>query len=166
MEQKLCIKEKLVKLKNFIPAEPAAPYTSSGNTDQTGAGIGIDAEEISLMPATNDFRDHEFYTMNFAAAEIAYCILQPDSRASFAGLFAAKEAIVKADNSYKNKPFHTIFIDHLPGGKPFHSAIQHERWSSTRRYRRRGRVAKIRKRGLEVVRYADARIPKISRRAH
>jgi 4'-phosphopantetheinyl transferase superfamily len=50
--------------------------------------------------------------------------LQPDPPASFAGLFAAKEAIVKADNQYKNKPFHSIGIDHLPGGKPVHPPFE------------------------------------------
>lgn len=82
--------------------------------------IGSDIEEIKNMPVVNDFREDQFYIMNFNAAEIAYAILQPDPLATFAGLFAAKEAIVKADNSYKNKQFNTIFIDHLPTGKPVH----------------------------------------------
>lgn len=80
--------------------------------------IGIDIEEIFRMPKVNDFREDEFYKMNFTAREISYCGLQPDQYASFTGLFAVKEAIVKADNYYKNIPFHKIFIDHLPDGKP------------------------------------------------
>jgi phosphopantetheinyl transferase (holo-ACP synthase) len=86
--------------------------------------IGIDVENKSSMPLVNDFREDAFYTMNFAPAEIAYCILQPDPYASFAGLFAAKEAIVKADNLYKNKPFSSIVIDHLTGGKPVYPGFQ------------------------------------------
>ena len=81
-------------------------------------GIGIDIEEISMLPRASDFREDEFYKMNYTSEEIAYCILQPDPYASFAGLFAAKEAIVKADNNYKKFTFNKMFIDHLPGGEP------------------------------------------------
>lgn len=86
--------------------------------------VGIDMENIFSMPVVNDFREDAFYKMNFAPAEIAYCILQTNPYASFAGLFAAKEAIIKADNAYKNKTFNTILIDHLPEGKPVHPGFQ------------------------------------------
>jgi phosphopantetheinyl transferase (holo-ACP synthase) len=86
--------------------------------------VGIDIENISALPVVSDFREDAFYTMNFAPAEIGYCILQTNPYASFAGLFAAKEAIVKADNSYQNRPFNTILIDHLPGGKPVFPGFQ------------------------------------------
>ena len=88
------------------------------------ASVGIDIEEIGSMPQVKDFREDKFYTMNFSSSEIAYCILQPDALYSFAGLFAAKEAIVKADNTYKNKPFNAIIINHLPTGKPTHPNVQ------------------------------------------
>ncbi|THU41502.1 4'-phosphopantetheinyl transferase superfamily protein [Niastella caeni] len=80
--------------------------------------VGIDIEEVTAMPRTNDFREDEFYKMNFSPGEIAYCILQPSPYASFAGLFAAKEAIVKADNVNRSRPFNTIVINHDPEGKP------------------------------------------------
>ena len=95
-----------------LPQDPA-PVNSLSTNPAAANSIGIDVEEISRMPLANDYREDEFYKMNFAPFEIAYCILQPDPAASFAGLFAAKEAIVKADNQYKNKPFHSIVIDHL-----------------------------------------------------
>jgi phosphopantetheine--protein transferase-like protein len=101
-------------LYDAMPAAPAAPSVS---------GLGIDMEEIAAMPVTDDFREDEFYTMNFAPSEIAYCILKPHPYASFAGMFAAKEAIVKADNNYKNRPFNNIIVRHLPGGQPFHEAF-------------------------------------------
>jgi phosphopantetheine--protein transferase-like protein len=87
-------------------------------------GIGIDMEKIAAMPQAVDFREDAFYKMNFAPSEIAYCILQPDPLASFAGLFAAKEALVKADNTYKGYTFNSIVIDHLPSGKPLHKDFQ------------------------------------------
>lgn len=104
-----------------VPAQ-ITMQQQAGNT--ADASVGIDAEMISTMPAASDYREEAFYKMNFAPAEIAYCILQPHTAASFAGLFAAKEAIIKADNSYKNTPFHSIIIDHLPNGKPVFPGFQ------------------------------------------
>lgn len=94
-----------------------------------GAAVGIDIEEVDAMPRANDFREDAFYKMNFSSAEIAYCILQPAPYASFAGLFAAKEAIVKANNLNKSRPFNTIVINHDAEGKPtypgFHISVSH-----------------------------------------
>jgi phosphopantetheine--protein transferase-like protein len=107
---------------SFIEPVTASHNSSEENID--GPSVGIDTENISVMPVVNDFREDAFYKMNFAPAEIAYCILQSNPYASFTGLFAAKEAIIKADNNYKNKPFHTIIIHHLPGGKPVFPGFQ------------------------------------------
>lgn len=104
-----------------IPVQNTIQLQHSDNTD---AFVGIDVEMLSAMPAANDYREAAFYKMNFAPSEIAYCILQPNTIASFAGLFAAKEAIIKADNSYKSTPFHSIIIDHLPNGKPVFPGFQ------------------------------------------
>jgi phosphopantetheine--protein transferase-like protein len=86
--------------------------------------MGIDIEDISAMPRTNDFREAEFYKMNFASSEIAYCILQTDPYASFAGLFAVKEAIVKANNRYAKMNFNSIIVNHSMEGKPIHDSFQ------------------------------------------
>jgi phosphopantetheinyl transferase (holo-ACP synthase) len=100
------------------PVTGAGPATVFPATDLAMPGVGIDMEEISAMPETPDFRSAEFYRMNFTPAEMAYCILQTDPYSSFAGLFAAKEAIVKADPQFRSRPFNTIAIDHTPEGKP------------------------------------------------
>jgi phosphopantetheine--protein transferase-like protein len=109
------------------PSAPAfflpSPSFSAPATNPGAGGIGIDMEEIAALPRTHDFRKAEFYKMNFSAEEIAYCVLQADPYSSFAGLFAAKEAIVKADNRYRRSDFHTIGIGHSPEGKPFHPAF-------------------------------------------
>jgi len=81
-------------------------------------GIGIDMEEIAALPRATDFRKESFYTMNFTPAEMSYCILQSDAYASFAGLFAAKEAIIKADNQYRPAAFNTLEIGHSAEGIP------------------------------------------------
>ncbi|MFM9840742.1 MAG: holo-ACP synthase [Cyclobacteriaceae bacterium] len=83
------------------------------------SSIGIDIEHIKNMPACNDYRQDEFYKKNFSPLEISYCVLQPNPIISFIGLFAAKEAIAKADNTYKKIPFDQIEIDHDQLGKPF-----------------------------------------------
>jgi len=105
-------------------SEEKIDIANIGSGNNSFNGIGIDIEEIKNLPQVNDFREDEFYKMNFTSIEISYCILQPDVLASFTGLFAAKEAIVKADDLYKNKPFNTIFIDHLPNGKPVFNNFQ------------------------------------------
>jgi phosphopantetheine--protein transferase-like protein len=101
----------------------------TSGTTPAGAGLGIDIEDLSALPRTHDFRKDEFYTMNFTSAEIAYCVLQPDPYASFAGLFCAKEAIVKADGRHRPGLFNTIGITHDPEGRPsypgFHLSISH-----------------------------------------
>jgi len=100
----------------------AVAGASSGN-------IGIDIEELSSLPRAHDFRKDEFYTMNFTPSEIAYCVLQPDPYASFAGLFSAEEAIIKADGRHRSRSFNSIEISHGPEGEPlypgFHLSISH-----------------------------------------
>lgn len=80
--------------------------------------IGIDAQPIADFEEVADFRQDEFYRMNFSPTEIAWCQLQRNPLTSFAGLFAAKEAMIKADNRLINTPFSQLSIGHLPSGKP------------------------------------------------
>ena len=60
---------------------------------QTGdiAGVGVDTELISSVPTSETFRQR-----NFTSGEIEYCKSAPDSKASYAGRWAAKEAVFKA----------------------------------------------------------------------
>jgi phosphopantetheine--protein transferase-like protein len=97
------------------------PASSEVTSEST---IGVDMENVSAMPTVNDFREDAFYKMNFAPAEMAHCILQQNPYASFAGLFAAKEAIIKADNNLKSTPFSSLVIAHLPNGKPVYNGFQ------------------------------------------
>ncbi|WWC63190.1 uncharacterized protein I303_105790 [Kwoniella dejecticola CBS 10117] len=54
-------------------------------------GVGVDTELISNVPTSENFRQR-----NFTEEEIKYCTSAPDPTASFAGRWAAKEAVFKA----------------------------------------------------------------------
>jgi phosphopantetheine--protein transferase-like protein len=101
---------------------------AAGSVPPTSS-VGIDMEELSSLPRAHDFRKDAFYNMNFTPSEIAYCVLQPDPYASFAGLFSAKEAIMKADGRLRQQSFNSIGIKHGPAGEPlfpgFHLSISH-----------------------------------------
>ena len=55
-------------------------------------GVGTDVELISAVPADNE----TFLEKNFTEGEIAYCKKASDTQASFAGRWAAKEAVFKS----------------------------------------------------------------------
>lgn len=99
------------------------------NTHAEGFAVGIDIEDLVNFAAAADYREDAFYQQNFSPAEIAWCILQPSPQESFGGKFAAKEAIVKADNDYREIPFNRIEILNLPDGRPqfegFEISISH-----------------------------------------
>jgi phosphopantetheine--protein transferase-like protein len=97
----------------------STPAGVSSDVEDAGS-LGIDIEETAALPRTTDFRKEEFYRMNFTPEEIAYCILQPDPYASFTGLFAVKEAIVKTGNRRRGEPFNKISIGHSAEGKPLY----------------------------------------------
>jgi len=59
-------------------------------------GVGIDIQARSSMPEASDFRADRFYSTNFSERELGHCIQQSDALMSLAGLWAAKEAILKA----------------------------------------------------------------------
>jgi phosphopantetheine--protein transferase-like protein len=80
--------------------------------------IGVDIELIDNLPQAVDFRNNAFYANNFSPYEISYCLLKENPRASFAGLFAAKEAISKIDNRIGKKVFKQTEISHTSEGKP------------------------------------------------
>lgn len=94
------------------------------------SGFGVDILQISKLPHVDDFRESSFYTENFSLSEFSYCLLKADPYKSFAGKFAAKEAIVKANNDFKNRSFKEIEILNDKHGKPYFSnfsiSISHE----------------------------------------
>lgn len=118
LEEKLNVKSQNPKVENNNSTIQQFNNHTTSQFPIPNTQIGIDIEQISLLPKTNDYRSEGFYTDNFSDKEISYCILQPNAAASFAGLFAAKEAIVKANNQYKNTKYNQLLITHNSSGKP------------------------------------------------
>jgi phosphopantetheine--protein transferase-like protein len=96
-------------------AAPAAPSALAA-----GIGVGIDIESLDNMPEAADVRAEPFYRDNFSPRELAYCLERADLRLSLCGLWAAKEAIVKAGAAAKPKRggLAHIEIQHDPSGAP------------------------------------------------
>lgn len=69
---------------------PAVAHTAA--SAKPGTGIGVDVEGLESFASASE----TFLTRNFTPAEIAYCRAAPSPAASFAGKWAAKEAILKA----------------------------------------------------------------------
>lgn len=116
LEEKLNGKSENLKVENNNST--IQQFNNNTQHQTPNSSIGIDIEQISSLTKTTDFRNEGFYTDNFSEKEISYCILQPNVYASFAGLFAAKEAIVKANNQYKNAKYNQLVITHNSSGKP------------------------------------------------
>jgi len=67
-----------------------------GLASKVGNGVGVDVALISEINIENE----GFIQRNFTSSEINYCQAKPDVRSSFAGKWAAKEAVIKAISSY------------------------------------------------------------------
>lgn len=61
-------------------------------TDTAPKGVGVDVQLVADLPLANA----DFVARNYTAREAEHCRAQPDPAASFAGRWAAKEAVVKA----------------------------------------------------------------------
>lgn len=108
-------------------ADPTAQSTDIETNNSTS--LGVDVQNISELPAVDDYRSDAFYQATFSPEEISYCVLQPNPRQSFAGLFAAKEALVKAKYSLSQRPLNELVLTHDSNGKPgfeeFEVSISH-----------------------------------------
>lgn len=97
--------------------------TADATVGTFAQAVGIDIESVANMPEVTDYRGENFYRQNFTEREISHCILQKEPLESFAGLFCAKESIVKADNAYAKVPFHKIEILFDGEGRPYSSGF-------------------------------------------
>jgi len=86
--------------------------------------IGLDIESSINLPDTDDFINDQFYIDNFSKSEIAYCSSKENPKSCFTGRFAAKEAIVKANNDYLNTKFSHIEITIGKNGQPLFEGME------------------------------------------
>lgn len=101
------------------PVAIARPVLGN-RSDPTFLGLGIDIQARASMPEAADFRADRFYSANFSPREIGHCIQQGDPLESLAGLWAAKEAIVKAGAGARDKQggLAAVEIVHDSSGAP------------------------------------------------
>ena len=88
---------------------------------QGSKGLGLEIENIAALPDAEDYSQHEFFSANFTASEIAYCTKEPKTKAAFQGLLAAKRAIIKS-GAANNPPegYRSIEISFDGEGRPAH----------------------------------------------
>jgi len=81
-------------------------------------GLGMDMQEIGLLPETDDYRSHPFYAANFTPQELATSALRPDPRAHLCGLFCAKEAAKKSHAALLGLPMSDFCVLPDEAGRP------------------------------------------------
>src|SRR3972149_2330197 len=85
-------------------------------------GLGVDICEIARMERALA-RHPTMRSRVFTAEEIAYCDSKARPAESYAGRFAAREAVIKALGGYRGKRWQDISVTRAPTGAP---AIQLE----------------------------------------
>jgi len=103
-----------------VPHPTPAPAATPAQGASWG-GIGLDIEDVAALPEAEDYRQDAFYADNFSPAEVAYCLMQANVRASFCGIWAAKEAVLKSGLAPASlSRLIDIQIDHDETGRPTH----------------------------------------------
>lgn len=95
--------------------------SESNREIKTSNPIGIDIELINNLPNCNDYWTDEFYSSNFTNNEISYCLLKENPKESFAGKYAAKEAVKKILSSSQNISLKEIEILNRKDGVPYYN---------------------------------------------
>jgi phosphopantetheine--protein transferase-like protein len=123
--------------KHVVTGQPAlarrvATLPAHGSKAPSMLGLGIDIQAKSKMPMASDYRTDTFYRRNFTDREFAHCIEKADPLESFTGIWAAKEAILKAGAAPRsdNGELANIEIQYDPSGAPNYAgcllSISHE----------------------------------------
>ncbi len=82
------------------PTSSNRPPSLTSGSNHTGIAVGVDIQSVDALPDAADYWDAEFYQQHFTRQEIAYALLQPHPRESFASAWCAKEALRKADGRW------------------------------------------------------------------
>ena len=80
-------------------------------------GLGVDICEIARMERAIS-RHPTFRDRVFTPEEIAYCDSKARPAESFAGRFAAREAVIKALGGYRGRRWQDISVTRQPSGAP------------------------------------------------
>jgi holo-[acyl-carrier protein] synthase len=80
-------------------------------------GLGVDICEIARMERALD-RHPTLRERVFTPEEVAYCDAKARPGESFAGRFAAREAVIKALGGYRGRGWQDISVTHDPSGAP------------------------------------------------
>jgi holo-[acyl-carrier protein] synthase len=80
-------------------------------------GLGVDICDIARMERALD-RHPSMRARVFTPEEIAYCDGKARPAESYAGRFAAREAVIKALGGYRGKGWHDISVTRAPSGAP------------------------------------------------
>jgi phosphopantetheine--protein transferase-like protein len=114
-----------IAVKNLIPGIIPVSEKSNGvvqdatikknNFSSSDLSVGIDIQNIAELPDSNDFWEDAFYKTKFKPEEIGYSVKKENARQSFAGIYAAKEALIKCDNKLN---WDDIIILHDENNKP------------------------------------------------
>ena len=97
-----------------------ARVSTKKNSLIEAGNVGIDIQNVNILPDFEDVWLSEFYTTNFSDSEITHCLKLDNPKESFAGIYSAKESIIKAlgtDGFFEKS---TIVIDHNEVGAPIH----------------------------------------------
>lgn len=99
-------------------AEPpkSLPRLSAGVV--VGQAVGVDIESVAALPEAVDYWETDFYREMFTANGIAYALMQSEPRATFAGMWCAKEAARKAVPAIAEVDWKSIEVVHDETGRP------------------------------------------------
>lgn len=104
-----------------MPEPAPAPLPAEAQPlaiDPANVAVGLDIQEIESLPECSDYRGDPFYVGHFLPAEIATAMLRPDPRATFCGLFCAKEAAKKSHPALLGLRMTQLQVSHDPDGRP------------------------------------------------
>ena len=99
-------------------------YFDSANNEQdhnsNEIGIGVDIQHLSSFPDDIFSSDNvNLRSSLFTELEVVYSLSRPYPEITLLGIFAAKEAVIKALNNKNKIKFNFIEIRHYPNGKPY-----------------------------------------------
>jgi phosphopantetheine--protein transferase-like protein len=94
------------------------PPLPAANLSRAGVALGVDIQSVAALPEEADYWEGDFYRQHFTRQEIAYALLQPHPRETFAAAWCAKEALRKADARWTAVDWKLIEVIHDADGRP------------------------------------------------